>query len=101
MNIQLNTDKNIQGHERLESYLEGLVGDKMSRFAEHLTRIEIHLSDENGPKEGPEDIKCTMEARPRKMQPIVVSSNGDTIEKAVNAALGKLSKAVATRIDKL
>ena len=100
MNIQLNTDKNIEGHERLELYINSLVKDKMSRFADHLTRIEIHLSDENAAKEGPEDKKCVMEARPKNMQPIVVSCHADTIEKSITMGIGKLKTALESRINR-
>ncbi|MFT6014248.1 MAG: hypothetical protein ACI860_001962 [Chitinophagales bacterium] len=100
MNIQLNTDKNIEGHERLENYIDGLVKDKMARFESTLTRIEIHLSDENAGKEGPEDKKCVMEARPKNMQPIVVSCNADTVEKSITTAIGKLKTALESRINK-
>lgn len=101
MNIQLNTDKNIEGHERLEHYIDGLVKDKMARFDSYLTRIEVHLSDENADKDSPDDKKCVLEARPKNMQPIVVTSYADTIEKAINTAIGKLKKALGTRIDRL
>jgi hypothetical protein len=63
LKIQLNTDKNIAGDERLNGYLSTLVEKELSRFNEHLTRIEIHLTDENGSKKGENDKRCTLEAR--------------------------------------
>ena len=45
MLIQLNTDKNIDGNARLESYLNTLIKDELERFNEHMTRIEVQRAD--------------------------------------------------------
>jgi hypothetical protein len=45
--IQLNTDKNIAGDERLESYLNTIIKDELSNFSDNITRIEVHLADAN------------------------------------------------------
>ncbi len=50
--IQLNTDKNISGDERLESYLSALIEDKLSNFRDDITRIEVHLAEENAGDRG-------------------------------------------------
>jgi hypothetical protein len=73
LKIQLNTDKNITGDERLESYLSSLIENELSRFSDHITRIEIHLADENGPKNGENDKRCALEARIEGRQPIAVT----------------------------
>jgi ribosome-associated translation inhibitor RaiA len=101
LKIQLNTDKNIAGDERLDSYLSTLVENELSRFSEHITRIEIHLADENGSKKGQNDIRCTLEARIEGRQPIAVTSHANTVEKAVNEALGKLKASLETIVDRL
>jgi ribosome-associated translation inhibitor RaiA len=100
LKIQLNTDRNITGDQRLEGYLSSLVQDELSRFNDHITRIEIHLADENGPKKGVNDIRCTLEARLEKRQPIVVTTHADTIEKAVSDALVKMKGAITTIYDR-
>jgi hypothetical protein len=53
MNIQTNTDKTVSGHENQEDYFTSLIAEKLSRFQSHITRIEVHLSDENGKKRDP------------------------------------------------
>ena len=55
---------------------------------------------ENAAKEGPEDKKCVMEARPKNMQPIVVSCHADTIEKSITMGIGKLKTALESRINR-
>ncbi|MEQ8239223.1 MAG: HPF/RaiA family ribosome-associated protein [Cyclobacteriaceae bacterium] len=98
MKIILNTDKNILGDERLESYLSALIEEELSHFSEHITRIEIHLADENGPKNGQNDKKCTLEARIEGRKPIAVTCHENSVEQAVNEALEKL-KAMLETID--
>jgi hypothetical protein len=48
MTIQLNSDNNLTLHEAFRTqhfnYFE------LSRFGDHITRIEAHFSDENGQK---------------------------------------------------
>src|SRR5690606_16328914 len=40
MQIQINTDRNIGGDERLAEHVEGVVRDTLSRFADQITRVE-------------------------------------------------------------
>lgn len=94
MTILLNTDKNISGNERFEKYVHSTINEDMSRFGDHITRIEVHFSDENGAKEGASDKRCKLEARLKNKQPIAVSSNANTLEKALNNTLGKLKVSI-------
>lgn len=96
MIIQLNTDKNIAGDERLESYLNTIIKDELSNFSDNITRIEVHLSDENSLKNGEGDKRCMIEARLENRQPIAVTSNANTVEAAVNDALEKLKASLET-----
>ncbi len=58
--------------------------------AEHVTRVEAHLSDENGKKGGRFDTRCMMEARLEGRQPIAVAHEAETIAQAIDAAADKL-----------
>ena len=66
MTILINTDKNISGNERFESYVHSTINEDLSRIGDNITRIEVHFSDENGNKEGVGDKRCTLEARLKK-----------------------------------
>jgi hypothetical protein len=52
MKIQFNTDKNVTGSEELRASLTSIISGELSRFDDHITRLEVHLSDENGHKTG-------------------------------------------------
>lgn len=63
MKIQFNTDKNIHGSEALEAKVGERIEHYLGRFDEFITRIEVHLSDENAHKSGGDDIQCKLEVR--------------------------------------
>jgi ribosome-associated translation inhibitor RaiA len=64
------------------------------RYEEDLTRIEVHLRDENGAKPGPHDKRCQMEARPKGHQPISVTHTATSLDQAVDGAANKLNHAL-------
>ncbi len=100
MNIQINTDKNIEGNERLQSFLEKKITSTLRRFESHITRIEVHLSDVNAGKEGPQDKRCLIEARLEGRDPLTASANSDTVENAVNNAIDKIKQVLDTELGK-
>jgi len=94
MKIQLNTDSNVTGSEELRASLTSLISDELSRFDDHITRLEVHLSDENGHKSGQKDKRCMIEARLEGMKPIAVTNHADTNERAVTGAVDKLKSSL-------
>ena len=96
MTIQINTDKNLNVHEAFEAKLDGLLTEELSRFSEHITRLEVHLSDEDGGKKELNDKRCMIEARLEGRQPIAVIAHGDTYELSVAAAINKLKHSLGT-----
>jgi len=101
MTIQINTDKNLSMHEAFEAQLDAMLTDELSRFSEHITRLEVHLSDENGNKQGQNDKRCMIEARLEGRQPIAVTANANDYELAVSGAIEKLKASLDTIEGKL
>ncbi|WP_244223481.1 hypothetical protein [Amycolatopsis circi] len=62
MQIQISTDKNVHGSEELIQRLEAELQSTLSRFSEHITRLEVHLSDEVSTGAGSVDRRCVIEA---------------------------------------
>lgn len=94
MHIQLNTDSHIVGSEALTAEVERKVSHTLKRFSERLTRIEVHLSDLNSAKSGPDDKRCMMEARVAGMNPISVSHRAPTLSLAIDGSLEKMTNAL-------
>ena len=101
MIIQFNTDKNIKGTVSRTSPLTEMISDELSRFSDRISRIEVHLSDEDGSKKGQNDKRCLLEARLSGLQPIAVSNFGDTHEEAVSGAIDKLKASLETKLGRL
>jgi len=102
MKVLLNTDRNIEGHDVLAAQVSGVVESALSRFSDSITRVEVHLSDENSNKKGGnDDIRCMMEARLEGRQPIVVTHQTATVEEAVNGAADKLVNLIETTLGRL
>jgi len=96
MKIQFNTGKNIVGSEGIRSTLTSIISGELSRFEDHITRLEVHLSDEDSNKNGVNDKRCMIEARLEGMKPIAVTNNADTKEQAVTGAVDKLKSSLNT-----
>lgn len=100
MQVQINTDKNIQG-EDLEERVRGMVTDALARYGDRITRVEVYLSDENSAKAGANDKRCVIEARPAGMRPIAVTDQADSLPRAIDGALQKLERALSSDIGRL
>jgi ribosome-associated translation inhibitor RaiA len=91
----------VQGHDALASDVEQVVQQALSRFADRITRVEVHLSDENAQKHGADDKRCLMEARIAGRQPTAVTHHAADLPKAVSGAADKLKRALDTVFGKL
>jgi hypothetical protein len=101
MEILINTDNNIDGTAEMIAYFKTNIENDLDRFSEHLTRIEVKISDENGDKSGENDKRCVMEARLRGMDPIAVTSYESTVKKAVKEASNKMKTSLTSTMGKL
>lgn len=101
MKIQLNTDVHVEGTEALSNWVSATVEQALERFSAHITRVEVHLSDENGGKNGPHDQRCMLEARLEGRQPVAVTDHGATLEQAVQGASQKLARLLDTTLGRL
>lgn len=101
MQIQINTDKNVSGHEALAQSVEDVLRRVLSRFSDQITRIEVHLSDENSAaKSGMTDKRCLLEVRLAGLQPIAVSEQAQTVGQAVTGAAQQMVNLLETELGK-
>ncbi|TWC78339.1 sigma 54 modulation/S30EA-like ribosomal protein [Rhizobium sp. SJZ105] len=101
MKIQVNTDENIEGGEDLSARVSAEIHTHLDRFRDHITRVEVHLSDEDGDKSGGSDKRCLMEARIEGRQPEVASDRATTFEGAYSGAAKKLQRVLETTLGRL
>jgi ribosome-associated translation inhibitor RaiA len=98
MKIQINTDGNIQGRESLAEQVSATVEDALKRYKEQITRVEVHLGDENAGKSGQRDQRCMVEARLEGRQPVAATASAPTLPQAVQAASDKLARLLETQL---
>ena len=101
MLVQIHTDKNIEGGSRFAEYFTTEIKSELARFDEIVTRVEVHITDENGNKSTPNDKKCVIEAKVEKKQPIAVTAHADSPEKAFFEALEKIQRVLDTTVEKI
>lgn len=101
MQIQINTDHNIDGSDRLAVHVRGVVEEALERFSDRITRVEVHLADENGAKTGTNDKRCVMEARLEHRRPAAVTHHAGTVDEAINGAAEKLKRLVESTVGRL
>ncbi|MBD3893836.1 HPF/RaiA family ribosome-associated protein [Hydrogenophaga sp.] len=90
MQIQVNTDDHIHGGESLAKWVNDEALSRLSRFRDHITRVEVFLTDLDGSKSGVKDKRCRLEARVANCQPVNVTADGDKIATAFIDAADKL-----------
>lgn len=102
MQIQINTDRNVEGKEGLAAYVRRETEQALSRFSDHITRVEVNLSDENSDKKGGKDcLRCVMEARLEGRQPLAVTHQATTLDQAFKGAVNKLTRLIESTIGRL
>jgi ribosome-associated translation inhibitor RaiA len=101
MQIQFNTDNQVHGEESLASWAERELRERLHRFSDNITRIEVHLSDINGTRVAEQDKRCRLEARLAGRQPLAVSHDADKVAEALYGATDKLVRALDTALGRV
>ena len=94
MNIQINTDHNIENREAQVVHFTSVVENALSRISEHITRVEVHLNNEVSHKGGKSNKYCMIEARLEGRQPIAVNHQAVTMHQAVDGTTDKLIRLI-------
>ncbi len=100
MQIQINPGDGVHHSDALEQHIKESLGVLEKRFGDRLTRLEIHMSDINGPKGGV-NKEVRIEARPNGLAPVMASATEDDVYDAARTAISKLEKVLSTRFGKL
>ena len=101
MHVQVNSDRTVEGHELLAADVSSRVEAVLSRVGDQITRVEVHLSDEDGHKHGQKDKRCIMEARLAGLQPLAASHHAGSLDEAIDGAADKLSRLIDSTLGRL
>lgn len=101
MQININADHTIERHQGLDEHVESVVHAALDRFGEHITSVEVHVSNELAQKLEDGGNRCMMEARITGYKPVVASDHNVTLHQAVSGAADKLKRAIDSALGRL
>lgn len=100
MLVQINFG-DVQHSKAIASWAEERIRAQLGHLTEKLTRVEVHLRDDNSSaKSSDDDKRCVMEGRIAGRRPLAVDHSGGDLYKVIDETAGKLSRAVRTDVEK-
>jgi ribosome-associated translation inhibitor RaiA len=99
--IQIHADNQIESDNERDSRLEEQIRQRLARFEDRITDVEVHVSDINGPRGGNADLRCSIEARVNGIAPVAAIDQGDTVDRAVIGAAKKVVRALDHQLGRL
>ena len=100
MLIQVNA-ADIESSDALVAHAREQVESSLKHVTDRVTRVEVHLHDDNSDKSASDDKRCVMEARIAGQQPLAVDQASDDLYKSISDAANKLGRAVTHKLEKL
>ena len=94
MQILINSDNRVKGGDSATSTVESIVESAVEHFSERITRVEVHLSDTNGPKHGDHQKRAVIEARVAGLKPVAVTHEAPSMMLAIEGAADRLKRAL-------
>ena len=102
MFVKVNTSNGIENKESLERWAADYLNERLGRFRQDITAIEVQMTDENhGDKGGTSDKRCMLEARMNGREPIAVTNFAPDQDLAFRGAADKLEHAIERVLGKL
>ena len=98
MQVQINTDHHIEGHEALAAWATSEVTGGLKHHSAQIMRLEVHLGDENGQKSGLNDKRCLLEARLVGRPPLAVTEHAATLYQAITGATEKMNRLIESSL---
>ena len=101
MQIQVNSNRSIAIGESFERWATDELNASFGRFKDVITRIEVHMSDENGDRPGIDDKRCVIEARLANREPVAVNHQAANQDEAFRGASDKLKRLIEHTLGKM
>lgn len=101
MQINIQSDTSVEKSDALNRHVQSVVEAALKRFSGQVTRVEVHLSDQNAHKSEDGESRCMLEARLAGLEPIAVTEHAATLHQAIGGAAEKLKRATDSALGKL
>ena len=100
MQIQINFG-DVTVSPALNDHVQDRIGHALRHVEDRrLTRVEVHLHDDKQKRNGPDDTRCTIEARLAGCDPLAVTHKSTDLYEAVSKAADKLGRAVKHKVER-
>jgi len=99
--IQIYADNQVESDAERNLRLEEQIRQRLARFEDRITDIEVHVSDLNNNKGGHGDLRATLEARVNGLPPVAVAEEGTSVDRAVIGAAKKVVRALDHQLGKI
>lgn len=100
MQVQVNHDDHVTGREDMEREIALMLEGELDRYADQITRIEVHLSDNNAEKLSDDDKRCLLEARVAGHGQLTASHQTGDMRAAIDGAIEKLLRVLDSSLGK-
>jgi hypothetical protein len=100
MQVQVEVATEADVYEGLTAHVRGVVERALGRYAGRVTRVEVHLSDDDRHEGGREAKRCLMEARLEGRAPRVVAHRAASLHEVVEGAAGKLGRSLEHTLER-
>lgn len=94
MLIDVRTDDRVKGSAQSSDQVKAAVHAALDRFGDRVRRVDVHLSDAISNKTGLDHKCCMIQARCDGREPIVVTHQEATMEKAIHDAVRGLKNSL-------
>lgn len=101
MQVHVHTDNHVVLDAELRARIEASTGDELARFDGHVTRVEVHLSDQSGGKRSGRDLRCVMTADASGLPPLVVTEDAESVALAIDGATEELRSVLSSTFDRI
>lgn len=98
MQIHVRTDNHIHAGTPEREGVAQRIHETLDRFANQITRVDVHFADVNGPKGGSNDVRCLVEVRVAHRDPIAASHQAGALDEAFGGALDKAFRVIETSL---
>jgi ribosome-associated translation inhibitor RaiA len=92
MQVQVRHDDTIRGSDQLTELTTATIESTLAMFVDQITTVEVHFADENGPRAGADDIRCSIEVRFEGRKPVGVTHHASDLEVALDVAAEKMAR---------
>jgi ribosome-associated translation inhibitor RaiA len=99
MQVQIRHDENVRGDK--QRWITTTVEGALERYGEQITTVEVHLADEDGPKNSEGAIRCSLEVRAAGFNPIAATAHASNVGMAVEGALGKIERLLDSQLGRV